>query len=386
MERLHALDAVRAFALLAGVVLHATLSFLPDFGATGWPIADRSPSVPLAVTFYVIHIFRMTLFFTIAGFFARLLLHRVGTRAFIRNRAMRIALPFVVGWALVIPLILVAIAWASRAPQAVTITLPPPPPLAVPLTHLWFLYTLLLLYAVTLGVRAMVRRIDTAGVIGLAIDSAINTLARWSLVPVVLAMPVFGAFLSMSEWFRWFGVPTPDQSLVPPFAAAVAFTTAFAFGWFLHRHTHLLPIMERRWGLHLAISIIITVACISIAGPSPDFSGHATRFAVSYAGLYALGSWTWTFAIIGIALRFFAGESARMRYVSDASYWIYIAHVPVVFLLQAALMTLPWHWSVKFLVIMAVALPVLFAGYHVMVRRTVIGKVLNGRRLERLDE
>ena len=28
-ERLHALDAVRAFALLAGIVLHADLSFFP---------------------------------------------------------------------------------------------------------------------------------------------------------------------------------------------------------------------------------------------------------------------------------------------------------------------------------------------------------------------
>jgi glucans biosynthesis protein C len=379
--RLHALDAVRAFALLAGVMLHATLSFLPDFGATGWPIADRSPSVPLAVTFYVIHLFRMTLFFTIAGFFARLLLHRVGTREFIRNRAMRIAVPFVVGWATVIPLLLVAIAWASRAAQPVTIAVPPPPPLAVPLTHLWFLYILLLLYAFTLGVRATIRRIDTAGAIGVAIDSAIDILARWSLLPLALAMPVFGAFLSMADWLRWFGIPTPDQSLVPPVAAAVAFTTAFTFGWFLHRQTHLLQIMERRWALHLTIAIIITVACLLIVGPSPDFSGHSTRFVVWYAGLYALGSWTWTFAIVGIALRFFSVERARMRYVADASYWIYIAHLPVVFLLQAALVTLPWHWSAKFMLIMAVALPILFASYHVMVRRTVIGKVLNGRRL-----
>ena len=337
--------------------------------------------MPLAVTFYVIHLFRMTLFFTIAGFFARLLLHRVGTRPFIRNRAMRIAVPFVVGWATVIPLLLVAIAWASRAAPPVTIAAPPPPPLAVPLTHLWFLYTLLLLYAVTLGVRAMIQRIDTAGAIGIAIDSAIDTLGRWSLLPLGLAMPVFGAFLSMAEWWRWFGIPTPDQSLVPPSASAVAFTTAFAFGWFLHRQTHLLQMMESRWTLHLTISIIITVACLLIVGPSPDFSGHPTRFVAWYAGLYALGSWTWTFAIIGIALRFFSVERARMRYVADASYWIYIAHLPVVFLLQAALVTLPWHWSVKFMLILAVALPVLFASYHVMVRRTVIGKVLNGRRL-----
>ena len=72
-ERLHALDAVRAFALLAGVVLHAAMSYLPGF--TIWPLLDRSTSVPLALTFYVIHIFRMTAFFVIAGFFARLLVH-----------------------------------------------------------------------------------------------------------------------------------------------------------------------------------------------------------------------------------------------------------------------------------------------------------------------
>ena len=57
-----------------------------------------------------------------------------------------------------------------------------------------------------------------------------------------------------------------------------------------------------------------------------------------------------------------------MRYVSDASYWIYIMHLPLVFLLQAAVITLQWHWSIKFALIMVVALPVLFASYHVMVR------------------
>lgn len=46
-ERLHALDAVREFALIAGAVLHATMSFLPGIGAQGWPITDNSPSVAL---------------------------------------------------------------------------------------------------------------------------------------------------------------------------------------------------------------------------------------------------------------------------------------------------------------------------------------------------
>ncbi len=32
-ERLHALDAVRGFALMLGIVFHSTMSFLPSSGA-----------------------------------------------------------------------------------------------------------------------------------------------------------------------------------------------------------------------------------------------------------------------------------------------------------------------------------------------------------------
>ena len=87
-DRLHALDAVRAFALLAGIVLHATMSFFLSI-----PAHDVSQSDTLANTFFVIHTFRMTTFFVVAGLFARLLLERRGTRGFIADRAKRILGP-----------------------------------------------------------------------------------------------------------------------------------------------------------------------------------------------------------------------------------------------------------------------------------------------------
>jgi ABC-type multidrug transport system ATPase subunit len=93
--------------------------------------------------------------------------------------------------------------------------------------------------------------------------------------------------------------------------------------------------------------------------------------------------WCWTFAVLGIGLRFFAGASAVRRYLADASYWIYLAHLPVVFWLQFAVKDLPWHWSVKFALIMTVALAVLFASYHFLVRYTLIGETLNGPRQRR---
>ena len=68
-ERLQAPDAVRGFALLLGIVFHATLSFVPAPSRL-WFIQDSHPSATLAVLFFAIHMFRMKTFFLIAGFFA----------------------------------------------------------------------------------------------------------------------------------------------------------------------------------------------------------------------------------------------------------------------------------------------------------------------------
>jgi uncharacterized membrane protein len=95
-ERLHALDAVRGFALLLGIVLHATMSFLPAPSRV-WIIQDSHPSITLGVLFFAIHVFRMTTFFLIAGFFAHLSFHRRGAWGFVKDRLQRIALPLLIG-------------------------------------------------------------------------------------------------------------------------------------------------------------------------------------------------------------------------------------------------------------------------------------------------
>ena len=97
-DRFHALDAARAFALLLGIVLHATMSFFLVI-----PAQDVSQSTTLGVTFYVIHMFRMSLFYFIAGFFAHLVFHRRGARAFVKDRAKRILVPMTAGWVVLAP-------------------------------------------------------------------------------------------------------------------------------------------------------------------------------------------------------------------------------------------------------------------------------------------
>ena len=91
-DRLHALDAVRAYALLLGVVLHGAAAFLAGFPVPMWL---DTPSDGAPIIYYVIHMFRMSAFFLIAGFFARVLVERRGVKAFVKDRAKRVALPLV---------------------------------------------------------------------------------------------------------------------------------------------------------------------------------------------------------------------------------------------------------------------------------------------------
>lgn len=218
-DRLHALDAVRGGALLLGIVLHASASFL-NGSQQLWIITDKSPSTTLSLLFFVLHIFRMAVFFFIAGFFAHLLFHRRGQRAFVRDRLRRIGIPLLVGWLILAPALAGCLIWGAWVMNGGNLPPAPPPdpnapPLAFPLTHLWFLYVLLWFYGITLLVRRIVTRFDPNGAGRARLDQLVSALVRSPFGAFVLAVPTCGALMVLPIWRPWFGIPTPDESLLP---------------------------------------------------------------------------------------------------------------------------------------------------------------------------
>jgi len=381
-ERLHALDAVRGFALILGVCLHASLSFLPSFG---FPIMDSQRSVTLSLLFFVLHIFRMTTFFLIAGFFAHMSLQRKGRRGFALDRLKRIGIPLVVGWPIIFGAILGVSIWGIRTHGG---PLPPKPPYpgfpAFPLTHLWFLYVLLLFYAGALGILGLARLTDRSHKLDQAVDRAVRWLVRSPFGLIPLSAPTAAALWWSPEWLMWFGIPTPAFSLVPDVGAVAAFSTAFGFGWLVHSQVALIEVWTRRCPLNLALAIGLTAACLSIIGVDPVVTPAPHGWMTGlYAGCYTLATWTWTFALIGLALRFLSRSNPARRYVADASYWIYLIHPPIVMALQVVVSQLDWPWFVKFPLILAVAFPLMFLSYQLLVRYSLIGAILNGRRQPR---
>ncbi|MDJ0663123.1 MAG: acyltransferase family protein [Acidimicrobiia bacterium] len=73
-RRLHDLDALRGFAMLLGIALHAALAFIPGF----WAVKDSTASFngPYDEVLFAIHGFRMPLFFLLSGFFTAMLWKR----------------------------------------------------------------------------------------------------------------------------------------------------------------------------------------------------------------------------------------------------------------------------------------------------------------------
>jgi ABC-type multidrug transport system ATPase subunit/peptidoglycan/LPS O-acetylase OafA/YrhL len=388
-DRLHALDAVRAFALLLGVVFHAGFSFIPGMIPGIWAIVDNSPSTAISVLLFAAHIFRMSLFFFVAGFFARMMFQRKGARGFWIDRAKRILVPLLAGWVVLFPLLAVVWIWGLTKTFGGTLpsapaNLPPSPPGAFPLTHLWFLYYLLVLYVLVLLGRAVVVRLDRTGSIRGGADSVVRAVVRTGAATVVLALPLALALYVRQDWIVWFGIPTPDQSVIPQWASLVGYGTAVAFGWLVHRQIDLLAIWGKQWPIHLAGALIATAICLSIAGVAPAFVPAVPGLGkLAFAISYALAIWCWSFAVIGLAVRFLSNPRPRIRYVADASYWIYLVHLPIVAALQVVVGHLPWHWSVKFPLILGVSLFVLIVSYRYLVRSTFVGQLLNGRRYPR---
>jgi ABC-type multidrug transport system ATPase subunit/peptidoglycan/LPS O-acetylase OafA/YrhL len=388
-NRLHALDAVRGFALLLGVVFHAGFSFIPGMIPGLWAIVDSSPSTAISVLLFSSHIFRMTLFFFVAGFFARMMFHRKGARGFWLDRSKRILVPLIGGWVILAPTLGVVWVWGltktfgGKLPAAPA-DMPPAPPGAFPLTHLWFLYYLLVLYVVVLLGRAVFVALDRNGAIRRAADSLVHGIVRTGVAAVLLPLPLIASLYVRPDWMMWFGIPTPDQSLIPQVPSLVGYGTAMTFGWLAHRQVDLLAIWGRQWPIHLAGAVTATIVCLSIAGLVPAFVPAEPGFEkLAFALGYGVAIWCWSFAVIGLATRFMSHASERVRYVADASYWIYLVHLPVVAALQVMVGHLPWHWSVKFPLILAASLIVLFLSYRYFVRSTFIGQTLNGRRYPR---
>lgn len=387
--RLAYLDATRAFALMLGVVFHASLSFLPVF--IGWAVQDISTSPVIATVITVSHSFRMELFFLLAGFFSHMTLQRKGLMDLLKSRAVRIIGPFIAGWFILRPLIVSGWImggasmrgdyefWPSIMGGIQELKDIPEGPLVG--THLWFLYYLVLLTACTLVARFLINLLaGGSNTLGPKIDQTVAWMSRsfWALPLVVTAIAVTLSF--MQNW----GVDTPDKSLVPHVPVLILYGGFFGLGWLLDRQPDALTAFSRIT-LGRGIFAILGIVGVLMLMPIQSDPGHPQfEFAHRFYNVgYAAMMWTLVWFTIGVFRRCFAQPNTAVRYVADSSYWMYLIHLPIVIWLQVAMAEVELPWSVKLGIISIATIGIALLTYDLFVRSTAIGQILNGRRRPR---
>lgn len=386
-DRLHGLDAVRGGALLLGIVFHAGFSFFP--GDQFWLIADTQRSASVSGLSYVLHIFRMTIFFLLAGYFGRMQTYRLGVPTFIRDRLKRVGAPLVIFWPIMMVCFTILAIWGFLvANGGVVPENPPEPPTmtlkTLPLTHLWFLYVLLLFYAGTLAGRALLSALRVKTPLGRLSDWVLRKVSLIGLLPIIMAIPITVAFLYHQNWHPFFGIPTPETGFVPNRVSLVAYGGAFGLGWLLQREPDHLHRAVRAWPMFLMVAIGLTGYCLAMVGTTVTYYQPLPEHAVIlYPWAYALSIWLWTFGLIGLALKVWSGESPVRRYIADASYWLYLIHLPIIMALQILVSQWAWPAELKYATILGLSIPLMLLSYEFLVRYTFIGGLLNGRKRTR---
>lgn len=387
--RLDYLDAVRSFALIMGIIFHASLSFIPVF--IGWAVMDISTSGFVSIFIMINHSFRMGLFFLIAGFFSRMKFHQQGVQIFLKSRWVKIVLPFIIGCFLLKPLIISG--WIMGAESmrgdvnilngfsASYASLWELPKSMFTGTHLWFLYYLLIISVSVIFLRTLIGlHKPMNNKLTQWSDSAIFWLSNSRMSVFVVAIPTVACLWFMDHW----GVDTPDKSLVPDIPVSLLYGAFFLFGWLLNRHSSLMEkFADLTW-----YKLILGLCAIVVSAVLSSFEvrfGHAYYLYVKAGFLfsYAVMMWSLVSITIGVCQRLFTRSSSLVRYIADSSYWLYLIHLPIVVWLQIAFAELPLHWSIKLVSISAMTIFISILLYDALIRSTFIGAVLNGKRKPR---
>lgn len=370
-DRVHYMDNLRALAMLAGVVFHAALAYSPLMHPL-WPAADAGNSLVVDAVSWWLHMFRMPLFFAVAGYFAALLVARRGMAGLFRNRGARVLLPLVV----FAPPILIGMGWLTER-AALSVTHPSPAlawlrayieqhgamPSMPGWAHLWFLFYLLLF-----TVLAWVASTLELGRIGRRIAS----------IPPVLLL--FGLPMAITPALAMVGVPWPaPEFYVPSLWALVFFGLYFGFGYLLFDHGYLLDRLR-------SMSILLLVGGIAAYALLFWLTGGFAQSQLSIgprllrALLEACAGFWMTLWCLLAAKRWLDTRNPAMRWLADGSYWVYLAHLPILLAIQYPLLDVQLHWTAKFAISVTGTFLLSFASYQVLVRHTVLGRLLNGRR------
>ena len=131
----------------------------------------------------------------------------------------------------------------------------------------------------------------------------------------------------------------------------------------------------RQWIITMPVALLVLFPVTLTLNLGLNWLGQY-RYLVLLA-LKATYTWLMIFSLIGISRELIARDNRAWRYLSDVAYWLYLAHLPLLLLMQE--MVRPWALPgiLKFGMVCVGVIGILLLIYQLFLRYTFIGTLLN---------
>lgn len=178
--------------------------------------------------------------------------------------------------------------------------------------------------------------------------------------------------------------PSTSTNILPAPAVLLYYAIFFGAGALYFDSDDADGRVGRRWRFTIPAALLVVfplgLACSVASGGAQQNPNAAAALRLAGVALQVTYAWVMTFALMSLFRTEIKGESRGIRYLSDSSYWLYLAHLPLIMAAQILVRDWPLPAPLKFILVCVVVSALLLVSYETMVRYTWIGTLLNGRR------
>ena len=234
--------------------------------------------------------------------------------------------------------------------------------------HLWFLWHL---WWLMIGFAIVVTILEWLPLKKLPSRAVLSPMRYVWLIPLTMIPFAFMEFPTIG--------PDTSTGLLPMPHVFGYYAIFFGFGALYYHYHDEAGEDTRNWKVTLPVGLFIVFPLALIVTFGAEENG-ATNWTVPALLVQAIYPWMMTFGLMGLFRHYFAEESKTMRYVSDSSYWLYLAHLPLIVAFQGIVLDWGLPAIFKYALICVVATATLLLAYEYLVRYRWLGTFLNGRR------
>jgi peptidoglycan/LPS O-acetylase OafA/YrhL len=367
-SRVHYLDWLRVIAILIVFLYHS----VHPFDLTDWHIKNVEQSLPITIILVILSMWGMPFFFTVAGAAGWFALQRRTVAHYIRERFMRLLVPFFVGCVLFIPLVRY-LEWMNKTQRGVEsgsfsdfwngmiawfVNRGVDPVWFGFGEHLWFLGFLFSFALLTLPLFLWLR-----SEAGKRFVSRLAVFCERRGVLFVLLLPILAVELSLRP------LTTQEHSWAD-FVVQMCF---FALGFLLFADERFLRVVRRDGWLLLGVgtAVVLILFGLYAAGyPILEWGENpaAPQFYVIKT-LVMIVAFSCTLGMLFIGMRFLDFANAQLRYAQEAALPFFVIHQPVIIII--AFFVVQWRVGlpVKMVVVMVGSFAACIALYELVIRR-----------------